>query len=113
MNDVSSSDEESEDTVVHAVPVQKRARSPPKPASSVDPRDWTPEEVGDWVANLGVNLAKYKKEIVENAIDGSCIEEIGEEEWQILNISTFHGKVIRRRFRFAVQQHMTTVDRED
>jgi hypothetical protein len=53
--------------------VASSSRVPPAQSASSNPRSWSIEQVGKWLASI--NMSKYIGTFAENEIDGECLAE--------------------------------------
>jgi len=79
----------------------KKAKSVPVDS---DPREWSCEDLADWIEKLGAKYGNYRQSLVENGVDGSCILDLEDEEFQTLGFLKVHAKVIQKKFRSAVDK---------
>jgi len=81
----------------------RRAQS--VPADSGDPRKWDAQRLASWVRNQGQAYNPYFQNLVDNGIDGECLEEFGTAELQEAGLSPLHSKLILKKFASLLKKY--------
>lgn len=95
----------------------RRSLIPPPPQyerfHTTNPRDWSAQDVSDWISTVGAAYSKYDETIIANSLCGQTIIDVLDELCELLlllGFSKLHSKVFKNQFQRAMKLNL---DRED